>query len=73
VAYCICASIGLGAGLFSALAWQVFAPMLRGSLPSAPGPWFWWGFALGTFFLGFGLAARQYLARVLRRFLRTRV
>lgn len=70
VAYCVFASILLGSGLFVALAWQVFAPMLRGSLPAGPGPWFWWGFGLGTFFLALGLAARQQLAEALRRLFR---
>ena len=70
VAYCIFTSILLGVGLFLALVWQVFAPMLRGSLPGGPGPWFWWGFVLGTFFLAFGLAARQHLAQAFRRIFR---
>lgn len=67
VAYCICVSIGLGVGLFVALAWQVFSPVLRGSSPAGPGQWFWWGFALGTFFLSFGLTARRHLAGFLQR------
>jgi hypothetical protein len=70
VAYCICASILLGAGLFLALAWQVFAPLLRGAIPAGPGQWFWWGFGLGTFFLGLGLTARRHLRMVLRRYFR---
>lgn len=72
VAYCVGASIALGLGLFLALGWQVFTPLLRGWPAAGPGPWFWWGFALGTFFLGFGLAARQQLTGVLRRLLQSR-
>jgi hypothetical protein len=60
----------LGVSLFAALAWQVFGPMLRGWPPASPGPWFWWGFCLGTFFLGFGLTANQQLCRVIRRLVR---
>lgn len=67
VVYCICLSILLGAGMFVALAWQVFAPVVRGSLPGLPGPLFWWGFALGTFFLAFGLTAKQQLTVIFRR------
>lgn len=67
VALCVTASIVLGVGLFAALGWQVFGPLFRGWPAAGPGRWFWWGFGLGTFFLGFGLAARQQLARVLRR------
>jgi len=72
VAYCVCASILLGAGLFAALAWQVFAPLFDGSSPSLPGPLFWWGFGLGTFFLAFGLSARQQLSDAIRRFVTAR-
>jgi hypothetical protein len=53
--------------MFVALAWQVFAPVVRGSLPGLPGPLFWWGFALGTFFLAFGLTAKQQLTVIFRR------
>ena len=67
VSLCVVLSIVLGVGLFAALGWQVFGPLLRGWPAAGPGHWFWWGFGLGTFFLGFGLAARQQLARVLRR------
>gem|GEM_PF-2112870 len=67
VAGCVLASILLGAGIFAALAWQVFAPVLRGWPPAGPGPWFWWGFGLATFFLAFGLTARRHLCEVLRR------
>jgi hypothetical protein len=67
VAYCVCASIALGLALFAALAWQVFAPLLRGWPPATPGRWFWWGFGLGTFFLALGLTARRHLAACLRR------
>ena len=70
VAYCICASIALGAALFVALAWQVFAPLLHGWPAAGPGPWFWWAFCLATFFLALGLTARRHLARSLRRLLR---
>jgi hypothetical protein len=70
VVYCVCASIALGAALFVALACQVFAPLLRGWPPAGPGPWFWWGFGLGTFFLALGLTARQHVASALRRLLR---
>jgi len=70
VGLCVVVSILLGFGLFSALAWQVFAPMRRGLLPAEPGQWFWWGFVLGTFFLAFGLAARRQLAHTLRRLFR---
>ena len=72
VASCVAVSIALGVGLFAALAWQVFGPLLRGWPAAGPGPWFWWAFCLGTFFLGFGLAANQQLGRVLRRLLRGR-
>jgi len=65
VVKCVTASIALGLGLFVALAWQVFAPLLRGGPPAGPGPWFWWGFGLGAFFLSFGLTANSQLARVL--------
>jgi hypothetical protein len=67
VRVCVVASIVLGSGLFAALGWQVFGPLLRGWPAAGPGPWFWCGFGLGTFFLGFGLAAGQQLARALRR------
>lgn len=70
VAHCVTVSIALGVSLFAALAWQVFGPMLRGWPPASPGPWFWWGFCLGTFFLGFGLTANQQLCRVIRRLVR---
>jgi len=60
----------LGAALFVALAWQVFEPVLRGLAPSGPGPWFWWGFWLGAFFLAFGLTAGQHLAGALQRIFR---
>lgn len=71
IAYSVCASIVLGLALFVALAWQVFAPTLKGWPPSAPGPWFWWGFLLGTFFLALGLTARQHLLGAVQRMLRT--
>ena len=71
VAYCIGASIGLGVALFAALAWQVFAPLLRGGPAAGPGTWFWWGFGLATFFLALGLTARQHLPLALRRLLRS--
>ena len=70
VAHCVAISIALGMALFSALAWQVFGPMLRGWPAARPGPWFWWGFCLATFFLAFGLAANQQLCRAMRRLLR---
>jgi len=70
VVYCVCASIALGLTLFIALAWQVFGPLVRGWPAAGPGPWFWWGFALGTFFLSFGLTARHHLANTWRRLLR---
>ena len=73
VAYCICASIALGIALFVALAWQVFAPLLRGGPAAGPGTWFWWGFGFATFFLALGLTARQHLASVLRRLLRASI
>jgi hypothetical protein len=68
---CVCASIGLGLALFFALAWQVFAPLLRGWPAADPGPLFWCGFVLGTLFLALGLAARSQLAGTWRRLLRT--
>jgi hypothetical protein len=71
IIHCICASIALGFALFFALAWQVFAPLLRGWPPSGPGPWFWWGFWLGAFFLALGLTARQHLSNAFRRMLQT--
>jgi hypothetical protein len=54
--------------LFAALAWQVFAPVFDGATPAEPDPLFWWGFGLGTFFLAFGLSARQHLTDALRQF-----
>ena len=72
VAYCICASIALGAALFVALAWQVFAPLLRGWPAAGPGRWFWSGFGLATFFLALGLTARRHLAASLRKLFRAR-
>ncbi len=71
VFYCICASIALGFALFFALAWQVFAPLLRGWPTADPGPWFWWGFWLGAFFLALGLTAHQHLANAFRRMFQT--
>ena len=70
VAFCICASIVLGLSLFAALAWQVFGPLLRGWPAAGPGPWFWWGFGLGTFFLALGLTARRHLVSCLQKILR---
>lgn len=70
IAYCVAGSIALGAGLFCALAWQVFATVFQGSIAAEPGPWFWWGFGSGTFFLALGLTARSHLARALQRMLR---
>ncbi|UCC67008.1 MAG: hypothetical protein JSV79_07600 [Armatimonadota bacterium] len=70
VAYCICASIAVGLALFVALAWQVFGPLLRGWPAAGPGPWFWWGFCLATFFLALGLTARQHLTESLRKLFR---
>jgi TRAP-type C4-dicarboxylate transport system permease small subunit len=67
VAYSVCASVLVGLALFAALAWQVFAPVLKGWPPSGPGPWFWLGFLLATFFLGFGLTAAQHLASAIQR------
>ncbi len=71
ILYCVCGSIALGIALFLGLAWQVFAPVVRGWPPADPGPLFWWGFALGTFFLGFGLAARSQLSGSWRSTIRT--
>jgi hypothetical protein len=71
VVYCVCASIALGLALFCALAWQVFAPLFRGWPAADPGPWFWWGFGLGAFFLALGLTARQHVAGAFRRMLQT--
>jgi len=73
VAYSVCASVLTGTVLFIALAWQVFAPVLHGLSPSGPGPWFWWGFWLGTFFLALGLTAGQHLAGAVQRVFRTPV
>jgi len=69
IAYCVCLSILLGIALFIALAYQVFGPTIEGMGPSGPGPWFWWGFWLATFFLAFGLTARRHLAVTFRRML----
>lgn len=69
VMWCVVASICLGSGLFGALAWQVFSPVFRGWPPADPGPLFWWGFVLGTFFLSLGLTARQHLMAFLQRIL----
>ena len=71
IAYCVAGSIVLGFGLFLALAWQVFGPLLQGGLASPPGPWFWWGFGFATFFLALGLTARSHLARALHRMLQS--
>jgi len=67
VAYCVCASIGLGLVLFCALAWEVFGPLLRGWPTGSTGARFWWGFVSATFFLSLGLTARQHLAAAVRR------
>ncbi len=69
IAYSVFASVLLGLGLFVALAWQVFAPVLKGWPPTGPGPWFWLGFLLGTFFLALGLTAAQHLATAVQRLL----
>ena len=69
VALAVYCSILLGVGLFSSLAWSVFAPLFRGWPTGGPASGFWWFFGLGTFFLALGLYARQHLARTLRRLL----
>lgn len=69
IAYCVAGSVALGAWLFCALAWQVFAPVFRGSMAAEPGAWFWWGFGSATFFLALGLTARSHLASALQRML----
>ena len=68
IGVCIRASILVGVGLFLALAWQVFIPLLDGWPIGQPTRWFWIGFALATFFLAHGLTARQHLVNLLLRF-----
>jgi hypothetical protein len=67
VGACIRISIFVGVGLFLALAWQIFVPLLEGWPVGQPNRWFWLGFALATFFLTLGLTARQHLVSFLRR------
>lgn len=67
IGVCIRASILVGVGLFLALAWQVFIPLLDGWPIGQPTRWFWIGFALATFFLALGLTARQHLVNLLLR------
>jgi hypothetical protein len=67
----VCASIGLGLTLLIALVWQVLTPLLQGWATAAPGPLFWWGLALGTFFLALGLVAGSHLVESWRRLLRS--
>jgi hypothetical protein len=71
IAYCVAVSILLGIGLFAALAWDVFGPLLQGGLPPERSAWFWWGFGSATFFLALGLTARSHLASALQRMLRS--
>ena len=73
VAYSVFASILTGTAIFIALAWQVFAPALSGLSPSGPGPWFWWQFGLGAFFLTLGLTGGYHLASAVQRIFRTPV